>query len=845
MNFRFWILDFGLRKTLWVLMGIAMIMVTFGSAGVAWAQTPSLHPTFAMLDENGLNVLESGEAVSTMKTCGACHDTAYIESHSSHTNTFGKWNPLTYRYVTPQGDAKFDLSATDWLQLLGERYVGGKIVELNCFLCHTAQPDNQARLTELKTGNFHWVNTAVLSGTGLVIPTKSGKGWQWNPQGFDEKGQVATGFVKAPSDENCGLCHGIVHTTPDPLITTACQIDEWSTLTSGQIFSPQRLKDSGLNLVGKEELSQGWDIHAQRLVNCVGCHYSTNNPIYYQESPSSRPGHLKFDSRRRDINEYLYRPSHEFVKGQSMLISSAVITKIIRNDQLESMRRCESCHSVELTHDWLPYKERHLNALSCETCHIPKIYAPAAQQVDWTVLTSPHTPHLICRGVEGTNGDPTARITGYEPLLLPCQEINGCNRLTPYNLLTAWFWVYGNSDRPVRLQDLQAVYFDGQAYRPEIVTLLDNNGDGKLNEVELKLDTPAKVEAIKTKLVALGLENPYIRGEIQPYGVHHDVTNSEWVTQKCEACHRENSRLTQPLLVASYRPSGVMPEFVKKTTAQLNGQLYLDEQGQVMYRPSSQAAGLYVLGHDSNFWANWLGILAVVGTMLGVSVHGGLRIWAARQFTPHESVLKKVYMYSTYKRFWHWLQATAIIALIVTGLVIHLPDMFSMVNFWLAVQVHNIVAFIVVANAFLAAFYHFASGEIRQYLPEPQDFFSQAIDQSLYYLQGIFQGAPHPFEKSPDRKLNPLQQITYLMILNVLLPLQVITGILMWGAQRWPDLAARLGGLTLLGPFHSLIAWLFVAFLMAHMYLTTTGHAPFSLIKAMVVGWEEVETVEK
>ncbi len=892
--------------------------------GVAVAQSPSIHPTFAMLDENGQNVLESGGAVSTMKTCGVCHDTAYIESHSFHANAglsqltkpgqtaagwvwdispglFGKWNPLTYRYVTPQGDATMDLGTADWIRILGARHVGGGpavrrrdgqpltqtlkvsetfrissqdndpeansfengtvkrwnwqasgVVEMNCFLCHTTRPNNQARLAELNKGNFRWVNTAVLSGTGLV--TESGEGWQWNPKAFNEKGQVTTGFVKAPADENCGLCHGIVHNTPAPLITNGCQSPTqpspdasylWNTLTSGQIFSPQRLKESGLNLADKESLSRVWDIHAQRLVNCVDCHYSINNPIYYQEASNKQPGHLMFDSRRRDINEYLYRPSHEFAKSaetnrrmENWANEDAQTGNLATS---QSMRRCESCHSVEVTHDWLPYKERHLNAVSCEGCHIPKLYAPAAQQVDWTVLSLTSEPVLACRGLEGERGTATARMTGYEPVLLPRQEADGRARLTPYNLLTSWFWVYGDPVRPVRLADLQAAYLDGNAYRPEIINLLDSNGDGKLSEAELKLDTTAKVETIKSRLESLGLENPHIQGQVQPYGIHHNVTNGAWVTQTCETCHQEKSRLTRPMALATYRPAGVMPELARDTNAQLNGQLYLDEQGQVMYRPSSQAAGLYVLGHDSNFWANWLGILAVVGTLLGVLGHGGLRIWVARRLRPHESEVKMVYMHSTYKRLWHWLQAAAIIALIVTGLVIHLPDVFSMVNFWLAVQVHNIVAFILVANAFLAAFYHFASGEIRQYLPEPDDFFSRAIAQTMYYLQGIFQGAPHPFEKTPEKKLNPLQQMVYLIILNVLLPLQVITGILMWGAQRWPDLAAQLGGLTLLAAFHSLIAWLFISVLIAHMYLTTTGDTPFSLIKGMIVGWEEIE----
>jgi thiosulfate reductase cytochrome b subunit len=146
-----------------------------------------------------------------------------------------------------------------------------------------------------------------------------------------------------------------------------------------------------------------------------------------------------------------------------------------------------------------------------------------------------------------------------------------------------------------------------------------------------------------------------------------------------------------------------------------------------------------------------------------------------------------------------------------------------------------------VINAALSLFYHLASGEIQQYIPRPYGFFDQAIQQAVFYVRGIFRGDAHPFEKTTDRKLNPLQQIVYFGILNFLLPLQVVTGALMWGAQRWPNIAESLGGLPFLAPFHTLISWLFASFIIMHVYLTTTGHTPTAAIKAMMLGWDEVE----
>ncbi len=82
------------------------------------------------------------------------------------------------------------------------------------------------------------------------------------------------------------------------------------------------------------------------------------------------------------------------------------------------------------------------------------------------------------------------------------------------------------------------------------------------------------------------------------------------------------------------------------------------------------------------------------------------------------------------------------------------------------------------------------------------------------------------------------------MILHILLPLQGLTGILMWGVQKWPDASNLLGGLPVLAPLHSLVAWSLAAFIVAHVYLTTTGATPLEAMRGMITGYEEVELHE-
>lgn len=204
--------------------------------------------------------------------------------------------------------------------------------------------------------------------------------------------------------------------------------------------------------------------------------------------------------------------------------------------------------------------------------------------------------------------------------------------------------------------------------------------------------------------------------------------------------------------------------------------------------------------------------------------------------------MKRIQLYSAFERVWHWLQALTIISLLVTGLEIHSPARAHLLGFARATALHEALALFTVANAFLALFYHLATGAIRQFFPQPRDFFSLAIAQAEYYLRGIFTGAPHPAAHDPAHKLNVLQQMTYLMVLNVVLPVQVATGVLLWKAQDWAGLVNRLGGLHGVATVHVLCAWAFGAFVVMHVYLTTTGRTPLAHLRAMVLGWEEAPT---
>jgi thiosulfate reductase cytochrome b subunit len=901
---------------IWGVVGLLLTIGLFIGTQQVWARTQAapaadvtaqispLHPTFVLLDANGIPVLTSGAPVSTMRTCGFCHDTAFIAEHSFHADLgladfadpnvalaqpwassrglFGKWDPLIYRLLSPADAERLDLSTAEWLMLNGGRVAGGGpattardgtpllnlaadadnpettildattgatttwdwqasgVMEMNCFLCHMAEPNNTARVAALRDGDFGWANTAILLGTGIV--EQDATGYRWQPSAFDTDGTLNQAFVQIqdPTNANCAQCHGVVHTdSAAPLLLDACNLDDHQTATTGQVIAGQRIADSGLNLADKASLARAWDVHAERGLQCTDCHYALNNPIHAQDAADSRPDHLVYDPRRLEIGEYLERPNHNFARGESAQYTVAA-------DLKGSMRRCESCHSAEESHnDWLPYTARHLEVLACESCHIPELNAPALRSYDWTVLTADGGAVTACRGTTGAD-TVNNLVTGYQPVLMQRQNVDGGTLLAPYNLITSWYWLYDDpngASYPVRLVDLQAAYLQEGGYHPAIIQAFDADGDGALNAAELVIDNATKQQVVAAQLTALGLANPRITGQVQPYSINHNVARSEWATNDCQACHHEDSLITQPIQLAGNTPGGVTPTFVGGTNVAGSGAIQLVD-GALFYAPQPAADGIYIFGRNRVPWVDWFGLLAFVGTLLGVGAHGTLRLLSSLRRPHHAPALKRVYMYQAYERFWHWLQTVTIILLLFTGLVIHRPDLLGIFAFRYMVAVHNLLAAVLVINAGLSLFWHLVGGEIRQYIPRPAGFFDQAIVQAKYYLYGIFRDAPHPFEKTRERHLNPLQQLTYFGILNVLLPLQILTGALMWGVQQWPQYAQAMGGLPFLAPFHTLVAWLFATFIVGHVYLTTTGHEPLAGIRSMVTGWDEVEVHE-
>jgi thiosulfate reductase cytochrome b subunit len=203
---------------------------------------------------------------------------------------------------------------------------------------------------------------------------------------------------------------------------------------------------------------------------------------------------------------------------------------------------------------------------------------------------------------------------------------------------------------------------------------------------------------------------------------------------------------------------------------------------------------------------------------------------------------KKVYIYRAFERFWHWMQAFLIFMLALTGFEVH--GVYKFFGFENAVRYHIISSYAFIVLIIFAIFWHLTTGEWRQYLPTLKNLKAQMN----YYIFGIFRNEQHPTKKTVLSKLNPLQKLVYLGLKILVIPIMVISG-LIYLFYRYPQQnkieSLNLDSLEPVALLHTAGAFMLVAFIIAHLYLITTGTTITSNLKAMITGYEDLESEKK
>jgi len=196
--------------------------------------------------------------------------------------------------------------------------------------------------------------------------------------------------------------------------------------------------------------------------------------------------------------------------------------------------------------------------------------------------------------------------------------------------------------------------------------------------------------------------------------------------------------------------------------------------------------------------------------------------------------MERIYIFTRFERFWHWTQALLVIGMMITGFEIH--GTYKLLGFVVAHQIHTVAAWVLIILWIFAIFWHFITGEWRQYIPTMKN-----VDVVIrHYIWGIFQGEQHPFVVTRARKHNPMQAQAYLAVKVLINPILWISGLAYF---YYNELAAAGYALDLanIALVHSIGAFMMLAFFIAHVYLITTGHTVTAHLRAMLTGWEDGE----
>ncbi|WP_207260272.1 cytochrome b/b6 domain-containing protein [Desulfovibrio sp. Huiquan2017] len=305
----------------------------------------------------------------------------------------------------------------------------------------------------------------------------------------------------------------------------------------------------------------------------------------------------------------------------------------------------------------------------------------------------------------------------------------------------------------------------------------------------------------------------------------------------CEYCHSKSSAMLTKL--NKYRNEQKAFSMVNKGL--FDDKKLVEENAQLIVASTDQADSVlgfmnaslldskYVTGITQTpvLNARFMQLLAVI--LLVIVVHSVLRMSGTKAIAHGGTV---VTMFPLLVRVWHWINAALFLVLIVSGFSMHFG---AGMSFKAAQSTHATLAIGLAGMWMLYVLYLILSGQIMQYLPRA-DFISATFKQLRYYMFGIYKGEENPAGHDPRKRLNPLQQASYVGVLFILFPALVVSGVYLFIPDLIPAKIMGMEGERFVSLAHTASAFLMVVFLVVHLYLCTTGESVFALVRSMITG---------
>lgn len=214
-------------------------------------------------------------------------------------------------------------------------------------------------------------------------------------------------------------------------------------------------------------------------------------------------------------------------------------------------------------------------------------------------------------------------------------------------------------------------------------------------------------------------------------------------------------------------------------------------------------------------------------------------------------------------RIWHWLNAVAVIVMLMTGLTIsnaH-PRLywghygFDPATAWIELPrwpgwmtIPSFYSLAIARNWHLAFAWVFAFG-LLMYMAISlinghfkRDMALNRTEVSSAHLIADFKKHARLDFHDPHGRYNPIQKLTYSLVLFVMLPVLILTGLTLSPAMdaAWPWLVDLFGGRQSARSIHFIMAAGIGAFIVVHLLLVLLA-GPINEMRSMITGWFKIE----
>ena len=201
--------------------------------------------------------------------------------------------------------------------------------------------------------------------------------------------------------------------------------------------------------------------------------------------------------------------------------------------------------------------------------------------------------------------------------------------------------------------------------------------------------------------------------------------------------------------------------------------------------------------------------------------------------------MKGAYLHPLSIRIWHWVNAVIVLVLVATGIELRVTGLGIFPDYSFAVALHVYAGYLLACSFLFWLTTYVVTGRLAGNYFLSLDDAKTIPAQVAYYTYHFFRGRPNPFQPSQERRFNALQKIAYSFIMFIAMPLIIITGILSGNIMDFYGLISLAGGVRVIDAVHVITGYIFVIYLIVHLYMATLGKKLTSHTKAMITGYED------